>query len=448
MGQAHAIGLGRSGEAAAKVLQQQGWTVTLSDRSTSPALVQRQQELAALGITVKLSHALSLADDAPDLIVVSPGVPWDLPVLVEARSKGIEVIGEMELAWRSLSFVPWVGITGTNGKTTTTALTAAIFQTAGLTSPACGNIGYAACELALVEEDLDWIIAEISSYQSESSSTVAPRIGIWTTFSPDHLERHKTLENYYQIKAALLKRSQQQIFNADDPELHRHCQDWRGAFWTSVTGKEHLPPDSGTYIDAEGWIVALGDRVAEISRFGMPGKHNRQNLLLAVTAARLAGIECEVIAEAIAQFKGVPHRLERVRTLEGIEFINDSKATNYDAARVGLSGVASPVVLIAGGQAKAGDDRPWMETIQQQAVSVLLIGEAAPSFARRLHELGYFDYEIVENLENAVPKAYAIARERQAKAVLLSPACASFDQFANFEIRGDRFRELCLALAS
>ncbi|HEY9761428.1 MAG TPA: Mur ligase family protein, partial [Trichocoleus sp.] len=184
MNNAHVIGLGKSGIAAARLLRQEGWNVVLSDRTQSPLLGEEQQALQAEGITVMLGHTF-VPDSDLNLLVASPGVPWDAPPLAHARERGIEVIGETELAWRSLQDRPWVGVTGTNGKTTTTALTAAIFQAAGFDAPACGNIGYATCELALRQSVPDWIIAELSSYQIEASPTLAPRIGLWTTFTPD-----------------------------------------------------------------------------------------------------------------------------------------------------------------------------------------------------------------------------------------------------------------------
>lgn len=478
MPNAQVIGLGRSGIAAARLLKQQGWQVTLSDSANPDTLasrkrsemLQQQQELAADGVTVKLHHALTLdASDLPQLIVVSPGVPWDIPVLVEARNQGIDTIGEIELAWRHLQSCPWVGITGTNGKTTTTALIAAIFQTAGFHAPACGNIGYAACELALESLKVKrlkvegsnqssnlqpanlqlatphWVIGEISSYQLESSRDLAPKIGIWTTFTPDHLSRHKTLENYYNIKASLLRRSHLQIFNGDDSYLRqRGVKDWPNAYWTSVKGKDYLlgDPNQGFYIE-DGWVIAQDEPIVQVASLRMVGEHNQQNLLMAVAAARLAGIEKDAIAQAIANFPGVPHRLEHIISWQGIDFINDSKATNYDAAQVGLAAVDSPTILIAGGEAKAGDDISWIETIQAKAAAVLLIGDAATTFAERLKQVGYERYEIVETMAKAVPRAAELAKEYDARVVLLSPACASFDQYQSFEERGDDFRQLC-----
>lgn len=452
MPKASVIGLGKSGIATARLLKREGWEVVLTDSHTSTNLLQQQQQLAAEGITVKLGYSLDLnSPDLSDLIVVSPGVPWDIPVLVEARALGIETIGEMELAWRHLQSSPWVGITGTNGKTTTTALIAAIFQAAGLNAPACGNIGYAACEVALSEKLPDWVIAEISSYQIESSLTLAPRIGIWTTFTPDHLARHKTLENYYNIKAKLLLNSHFQVFNGDDPYLNKMgISHWPDAYWTSVKGEDFLLGKQGFYIQ-DGWVVEKLEpnptpkKVILASALRMVGEHNRQNLLMAVAAARLAGIEPHTIDTAIRQFSGVPHRLEHICTWEGIDFINDSKATNYDASEVGLVSVNSPAILIAGGEAKPGDDTAWLTQIQAKAAAVLLIGNAAPAFAQRLQEVGYTNYEIVETMDKAVPRSAELAQQYQASVVLLSPACASFDQYPNFEVRGEDFRNLCLA---
>ncbi|WP_375499253.1 UDP-N-acetylmuramoyl-L-alanine--D-glutamate ligase [uncultured Nostoc sp.] len=484
MSRATVIGLGKSGVAAARLLKREGWEVELSDSNTSETLLQQQQELAAEQITVKLGQSLELNGvNLPQLIVVSPGVPWDIPVLIKARQLGIETIGEMELAWRNLRSLPWVGITGTNGKTTTTALIAAIFQAAGLNAPACGNIGYAACDVALSwkgrragsrellaggtfdnsslltphsslltpKSSLDWVIAEISSYQVESSSSLAPRIGVWTTFTPDHLSRHKTLENYYNIKAKLLRQSELQVFNGDDGYLRQQgLSAWPDAYWTSAKGKDFLISEKGFYIEDD-WVMekltatSVPEPIVKVSTLRMVGEHNQQNLLMAVATARLAGINRDAIALAIREFPGVAHRLEHICTWEGIDFINDSKATNYDAAEVGLASINSPAILIAGGEAKVGDDTGWLAQIQTKAAAVLLIGSAAPTFAQRLQEVGYYSYHIVETMERAVPRAAELAKEYEAPVVLLSPACASFDQYPNFEVRGDRFRQLCLA---
>lgn len=452
---AYVIGLGKSGIAAARLLQHQGWQVVVSDRGQSDSLQQMRQTLEADGITVQLGQQLEPNAQMMQRIVVSPGVPWDLPNLVQARAQEIETIGETELAWQALQHLPWVGVTGTNGKTTTTALIAAIFQAAGFQAPACGNIGTAVCDLALQSlypatpsspaASLDWVIAELSSYQIEASPGIAPKIAVWTTFTPDHLSRHYTLENYYNIKARLLNQAQHRVLNGDDPYLRHNAAQWQDAYWTSVTGKANLPdPERGAYIQ-DGWAVVQGQPIVPVSALRMVGAHNQQNLLMAVMVAWLAGIDRAAIVQAIETFPGVPHRLEQICTWRGIDFINDSKATNYDAAEVGLSAVTAPVILIAGGEAKAGEDSGWLQQIQQKAAAVLLIGAAAAAFSQRLDEVGYSAYEIVETMDRAVKRGAELAEQLNARVVLLSPACASFDQYSNFEQRGDHFRQICQA---
>ena len=458
------IGLGRSGIAAARLLNQDGWQVSLIDSATTEEIAARangdrlqksQQQLIDEGINVKLDSSITLTgENIPDSVVVSPGVPWDIAPLVTARKQNIETIGEIELAWRYLKNIPWVGITGTNGKTTTTALTAAIFDAAGLNAPACGNIGNAACELAIQNLDragkksFDWIVAELSSYQIESSSALAPQIGILTTLTPDHLSRHKTLDNYYQIKASLLRRCQHKIINGDDRFLRLSGLELGDdVIWTSVKGKDSFDDDRtvGVYLE-DSWIVAFGELIAPVSLFKMPGEHNLQNLLVAVAAAKLAGIPKNAIAKAITNFSGVEHRLESVCTYQGVEFINDSKATNYDAAEVGLKSVSAPAILIAGGKIKSGDATAWIDSIKAKAAYVLLIGSAAPALAAKLRDRHYDNYRIVETMENAVDASLDIALQHQAKVVLLSPACASFDRYLSFEARGEHFRQLCQSL--
>ena len=463
MPQAYVLGLGQSGISAAKLLKADGWQVVVSDSSTSPSLEQRKLALESAGIVVELGEFPDFAKlvesgQVVDSVVVSPGVPWDCEQVEQARSLGLDTVGEIELAWRYLKNIPWVGITGTNGKTTVTALTAAIFQTAGLQAIACGNIGFPACEIALQvlnqEIQPDWIIAELSSYQIESVQTVKPKIGIWTTLTPDHLNRHYTLEAYRNIKASLLKHSEHVVLNGNDPYLVNFgAAMWPKAIWTGIDEQMVEAITDGAWID-HGWVKFRGENIFPIAHWSLLGKHNQQNLLLAVVAAKLAGISSEHIDRAISDFQGVPHRLEHIRSYQGIAFVNDSKATNYDAAEVGLRAVSAPVILIAGGQPKQGDPKSWLEQIHQRAIAVLLIGEAAPLFAEMLRDTGFKNYEIAKTLDIAVKQAANIAHQRahnhpsqSLPTVLFSPACASFDQFANFEQRGDRFRQLCQELS-
>ena len=452
---AYVIGLGKSGIAAARCLKQEGWSVVISDSSTSSELQDLQKKLKLEDITVKLLHnPVFQPSFLPELIIVSPGVPWDAPFLVQARLHKVSIIGELELSWRYLNLSPWLIITGTNGKTTTTKLVESIFQKSSLSAVACGNVGNAASELALSKlknpsiPNYDWIITEVSSYQCESSQTIRPTIGIWTSFTPDHLSRHKTLHNYYSIKASLLKNCKYQILNNDDNYLHTiSSHSWPNAYWTTIKGKEDLPcdPIKGVYVQ-DGWIVAFGELMFPINLFKVAGLHNQQNLLMAVAAAKIAGIDKKDISLAVENFDGVPHRLEYVVSIDDIQFINDSKATNYDAAAMGLSSVESPAILIAGGQSKEGNDSEWIKLIKSQVSKVLLIGESASFIAERLESFSYYNYEIVEEMDVAVKRSFSLGKELKAKVVLLSPACASFDQYKNFEDRGNCFKSLCKKL--
>jgi UDP-N-acetylmuramoylalanine--D-glutamate ligase len=464
MPNAHILGLGKSGIAAAKLLKAKGWQVLAIDEGKNPNLLACQSQLHDRGIATSLGqpfqtllnhqaqspgdHNAANSSNAIDLIVVSPGIAWDHAALIEARAKGIPTIGEVELAWQHLQQIPWVGITGTNGKTTTTALVAAIFQTAGYHAPACGNIGIPACEIALQAlanptQAPDWIIAELSSYQIEAAPTVSPKIGIWTTFTPDHLKRHHTIEAYSNIKASLMHHSQHIVLNGEDPHIaEKGVALWPQAIWTCCTTPSPEAIEQGAYIKDD-LVMFAGEPVMSLHKLRLIGEHNRQNLLLAIAAARLAGIAPEVIEQAVAEFPGVPHRLEHIIDYQGIKLINDSKATNYDAAEVALNAVAAPLVLIAGGDPKEGDADRWLRKIKQKAIAVLLIGAAAEKFAHLLDENDYSSYEVVNTLDVAVPRAVTLAISLKRQAVLFSPACASFDQYANFEQRGDHFRQLC-----
>lgn len=429
----------------------------MQDEQHSQDLARKQADLAELGIQVSLGHPLERLPQV-ELIVVSPGIRWDHPALAQARSEGISVVGEAEWAWRSLQHLPWVGITGTNGKTTTTALIGAMFAAAGYRAPTCGNIGLPLCQIGLEvlqgQQDPQWIVAELSSYQLEAADTLLQRsvgdlsssqdhIGVWTTLTPDHLERHGTVESYAAIKARLLDRVSQRVLNGDDPYLYGIRQRWPQTLWTSCD-RADAP------IRLRGDQIWVGDRPwVSLGSFTthLPGRHNLQNLLMATAAAYRAGIEAEAVARAIDTFEGVPHRLQTVRVWQGIRFINDSKATNYDAAVVGLQAVDPPIIVIAGGQPKQGDDSLWLEVIRQKVAGVLLIGAAGPQFAQRLAQIRYTDVQIVDTLDVAVPRAFEWAQSLKGShrevAVVLSPACASFDQYPNFERRGEHFQICC-----
>ena len=438
---------------AAKLLQSQGLAVSVIERGDDPLVEARAEPLRQLGIEVVLGLPLLPESfdrwrGALDMVVISPGIPWDHPTLEALRREGIQVLGEMAIAWRALSHIPWFGITGTNGKTTVTHLLSHVLQSAGLSAPMGGNMGISAAEMALQlrQPDVippDWLVMELSSYQIEAAPEIAPRFGIWTTLTPDHLERHGTVDNYRAIKRGLLERSEQAIFNADDPDLRRHRKSWDRGFWVSADGPEPGGCPADLWIDGEGLVCELEGPLFSANVLAMPGRHNRQNLLLVTAAARMIGLSGNQIASGLASFPGVPHRLERIGSRNGCSMFNDSKATNYDAAEVGLKAMDAPVVVLAGGQTKRGDADGWLKQLHAKACSVVLFGNGADELHALIASSGYDGpLHRCPDLSHAVPVALEEADRLGAISLLLSPACASFDQYKDFEARGDHFRDL------
>ena len=453
------VGLGRSGLGAARLLHARGETVVVIESGDSAELRARAAELESEAIAAHLGVPLSVeAFEAlplpPSVVVVSPGIAWSHPVLEELRSRGVQVQGEILPAWQASRDVPWIGITGTNGKTTVTCLVHHLLEQGGKDAPLCGNVGISAAEVVLQRRleagpRPDWLVVELSSYQLEAAPAVAPAIGVWTTLTPDHLERHGTLAAYRAIKRRLLEHSRLRILNADDPDLRRHADTWDQADWITAGPKEALPAglDPVLWIDDQDMVQGRQGPLFPASSLAMPGAHNRQNLLLAVAVGLQAGLEPAVMEAACRCFPGVPHRLERLRTLNGITWFNDSKATNYDAAEVALRALEGPLLVLAGGQSKQGEATAWLDRLQERAAVVVLYGAAREEFADLLNASGYGGVvRQVEDLEGAVALAASLAPGLGCQGVLLSPACASFDQYTSFEARGDHFRRLVLAL--
>ncbi|MEL0338942.1 MAG: UDP-N-acetylmuramoyl-L-alanine--D-glutamate ligase [Synechococcus sp.] len=451
------VGLGRSGIGAARLLNARGADVWLLESNNSPELKQRADALSATGIQVELGKPLALESFEalprwPSVVVVSPGIAFDHPVLNQLRDRGCSVVGEVELAWDAMASIPWVGITGTNGKTTVTSLVAHLLQQGGLDAPACGNIGASAAELALAcleGEQPERVVVELSSYQIEAAPSVQPSIGVWTTLTPDHLDRHGTLERYRSIKAGLLQQSRRQFLNADDRDLYAHAAEWPQALWVSGGDKEQFSAAMTPHLWVSGGQLCNQDGpLFPCDALAMPGAHNRQNLALATAVALECGLSPSQIEAGCRSFPGVPHRLERIRELGGITYYNDSKATNYDASLVALQSLERPLVVLAGGRAKRGEPGAWLEALRQKAAAVVLFGEARSTFCELLGSAGYAGViEQQEHLDQALPLARQLAEQLNCQAVLLSPACASFDQYRDFEVRGDHFRQLVEAMA-
>ena len=460
------VGLARSGIGAARLLNHLGHAVLVIESQSSPALETKASELRQAGIDVLLGvplhgDAFAALGPTPAAVVVSPGIRWDHPTLVELRNSGVSTKGEMELAFQASGDVPWIGITGTNGKTTVTHLVSHLLQHAGLDAPMGGNVGFSGAELVLErlergDPQPNWLVMELSSYQIESAPQVAPRVGIWTTLTPDHLERHGTIEAYRAIKRSLLERSTSPILNADDADLRAHAAGLQRAIWVTAGSREDLPPT----IQPSLWIEAgqvwqapqpgetgPGKLLMAADCLAMPGAHNRQNMLLAAAAGLEAGLSGAQMEQAFRSFTGVPHRLELIREQQGISFYNDSKATNYDAAEVALHALDGPLVVLAGGESKQGNPNSWLAAFQQKAAAVVLYGAAQAEFDQLLSQAGFSGVvHFCDSLTEAVPLADQLARSHRCRAVLLSPACASFDQYNDFEARGDHFRQLVMSL--
>ena len=451
------VGLGRSGIGAARLLHHNGIPVSVMERGNTPQDEERAAPLRQQGIEVTLGLPLKPESFQPwhgrfDTVVIGPGIAWDHPTLHNLRSQGIRVRGEMDLAWQALRHLPWVGITGTNGKTTVTHLLSHVLECAGLRAPMGGNMGVSAAEMALQLKQAsgpepDWMVMELSSYQIEATPDLAPRIGLWTTLTPDHLERHGTLDAYRAIKRGLLERSELAIFNADDPDLRQQRDSWQQrGIWVSAAGPRPDGQDADLWIDAEDQVRAPDGPLSPATALAMPGLHNRQNLLMVTAAARRIGLPAAEIEAALRRFPGVPHRLELLGTVNGLSVFNDSKATNYDAAEVGLRAMTAPVVVLAGGETKRGEAAGWLEQLKRRACAVVLFGAGAEELHELINASGFPGVvHRCSDLPEAVPLALAEGCRLKAASLLLSPACASFDQYTDFEARGDHFRHLIQA---
>ncbi|OOV34931.1 UDP-N-acetylmuramoyl-L-alanine--D-glutamate ligase [Candidatus Synechococcus spongiarum LMB bulk10E] len=447
------IGLGRSGISAARLLHAQGHTVWLLEQRRTPRLHSKAAALRQEGLHVQLDCSPAHLEPLnPQAVVLSPGVCWTDPVLVQLRHRGVPVYGETELAWQTMTSAPWIGITGTNGKTTITTMLGHLLQQAGRDAPVCGNSGAAATELALEchrGRRPDWVVAELSSFQIEASPTMAPRIGIWSTLTPDHLDRHGSFADYAAIKAALVTRSAVPVLNGDDPRIWRRRACWPTARWITCRDGAALQPHRHAALSVEGGMVtAPSGPLFSADVLSLPGQHNRVNMLLATAAALEAGLDPGQIAAGLRSFPGVPHRLETIACHQGVTYINDSKATNYDAARTALEALEAPLVLLAGGRAKQGDGQVWLEGIAAKAAAVICYGEAGDAFTTQVQQAcPHVVCQRLPGLREAVPRSHALALDRGATTVLLSPACASFDQYPDFEARGEHFRALVQAMA-
>tara|TARA_Y100001968_G_scaffold110393_1_gene99922 strand:- start:704 stop:2113 length:1410 start_codon:yes stop_codon:yes gene_type:complete len=448
------LGLGSSGISAAKLLKSEGKKVLVLENNSNEKLINISNKLKSEGIKViLLGEPLHSNNFAPWIekicsITVSPGIDWEHIALKELRCKNINIHGEVELAWERLNHLPTIGITGTNGKTTVTNMLNHVLKLNHLIAEMGGNIGKPLSEIALEiiennNQKLNWLVLELSSYQIESSPKVKPTIGIWTTFTPDHLERHNDIETYFKIKRSLLEKSSIRIYNSDDQYLSNKRKELPKGIWVGTNQQSFYTQYTKFWIDQKGYIFEDQKQLFHSSILKIPGKHNLQNLLLVTAAAREIGLSHSSIAKSITSFKSIPHRLEYLGKENNLGFYNDSKATNFDSSITGLQSIPHPIILLAGGVQKKGDYIPWMKQIKQTTNGIVLFGLSANSLKEALLMSSYSGEIIVkQNLEEATLASIYIARKTNSKSILLSPACASFDQYQNFEERGDHFKKL------
>ncbi|HTK94163.1 MAG TPA: UDP-N-acetylmuramoyl-L-alanine--D-glutamate ligase [Terriglobales bacterium] len=440
------VGLGKSGVAAAFFLKDKGARVTVSDAKTEDQLRELIPALLDRGIVVEAGHHGERTFRDQDLIVVSPGVPYHEPHLDQARAFGVPVIGEVELAARFLQG-PIAAITGSNGKTTTTALAGEVLAKGGLKTQVGGNIGKPVIEMIGGSTPATWNVLEISSFQLETIETFHPKVAVILNITPDHLDRHRTFEGYVAAKARIFENQTAADFavlNLDDATCAALAQQVKAKV-VGFSRREAVK--LGAYI-RDGHIHyrdEKGEReVLALSVIPLKGAHNQENVLATVCIAMLAGCQTAQIAKTVSEFHAVEHRLEFVTAINGVQYYNDSKATNVDATIKALESFPGGIHLILGGKDKGSDYSALNPLLRERVKRVYTIGAAAARIEEQI--AGATSVIHAENIENAVRKASESAVKGDV--VLLAPACASFDQFQSYEHRGRAFKELVQALAA
>lgn len=432
------VGLARSGFAACKVLAERGATVRATDQSPAETLRVDLGELCRRGVRLETGGHTPESFLETDLIVVSPGVDLRLPLLARAATRGVPVWGEVELAYR-LTAARFIGITGTKGKGTTATLTGDVLHRAGRDVVVAGNIGRPLCDVAPTLSPDAWVVAELSSFQLETIVSFRPRVAVLLNLAPDHLDRYGSLAEYYGAKARVFAFQAPEDFavlNADDPLVLEQAQGIRPH--VHLFSRTRTVGD-GAFVRAGRLIVRRAGRtepVCETSALGVPGAHNLENALAACAAASTLGVGPGPMAEALRAFRGRPHCMELVAEVEGVRYVNDSKATNVFAVRRALEASAGPVVLIIGGRDKREDFSLLAPLLERHARAVIAIGEARAKILEAIG--GGCPAEQAQGMAEAV--ARAARRAASGDTVLLSPGCTSFDMFQNAEERGEVFR--------
>ncbi len=437
-------GMARSGISAAKLLASVGADVTLQDMKPMDVLIKLHDIEAYKKEGIKIFAGANPDDiiDGFDYAVLSPGVPCDLPFIKKAESSGVKVISEVELAY-TLTECPVCAITGTNGKTTTTTLTGMLLNKKYKNTAVVGNIGVAYSEKVKSLKADDFVCAEISSFQLETSDTFRPHIAAVLNITPDHLNRHKTMDNYVAVKEKIFMKQNKDdftILNKNDEYCVKMADKTKGKvfFFSSA---EKL--DEGIYLDGDNIHIkwnGLDEDVINIHDLRILGTHNYENVMAAVACAVCAGVDMESIREILKEFNGVEHRIEYCGTFDGVDYYNDSKGTNPDASIRAVLAMRKPIVLIGGGYDKDSSYDEWVKLFDGRVKKLILIGATAGKIAECCDRYGFKDYEFADTFKKCIEKCKASAEEGDC--VLLSPACASWGMFEDYEQRGRMFKEM------
>lgn len=437
------VGLAKTGVSTIKKLNKLGANIIVNDIKPKEKLEGIIEEIDNLdNIEYVLGKHLENIENI-DLTIVSPGVPLDLPFIEKIKSEGIKIIGEVELAYKLSKNPTFIGITGTNGKTTTTSLVGEMFKKANKDTYIVGNIGNPVIDTVDLTNENSYLVTELSSFQLESIEDFKPKVSTIINITEDHLNRHHTMENYINAKARVFKNQDKTdftILNYDDSIVRDLGKNSNGnVLYFSI--KEEVK--QGAYLDKNNNIVIKVDGKELVlmnkSELSLPGNHNLENAMSAILMAYVLNIDTDVIIDTLRTFKGVEHRLEFVTNKDGIMFVNDSKGTNPDSTIKAITSYEKSIVLIAGGYEKQSDFTEMIKYATKNVKALVLLGQTADKIATTAKEHGIDNISKVEDMEAAVKKAYEIAESGDV--VLLSPACASWDMYPNFEARGLDFKE-------
>ena len=436
------VGLAKTGVSTIKHLNRLGAKVVVNDIKDKDKLKDILDDLPDLNnVEYILGYHPENVDDV-DITVVSPGVPLDLPFILKLKSKNIEIIGEVELAYRLSQNPIFIGITGTNGKTTTTSLVGEIFKKANRDTYIVGNIGNPVIDTVGIANENSVLVTELSSFQLESIDKFKPHVSAILNFTEDHLNRHHTMKAYIEAKARIFENQDSKdfcILNYDDEDV-RSLSDSVKAKKIFFSRKKSL--EYGIYLDEKkNIIINIGEKITLLNKdeLSLPGDHNLENCMAAAAIAYVSNIDIDVIRKVLKTFAGVEHRQEFVRNLNGIMFVNDSKATNPDSSIKAVQSYNRPIVLIAGGMDKQSSFDEFLDIAKENVYALVLLGETAQKIKECAQNKGFDNITIVKDMKEAVNASYQIAKDGDV--VLLSPACASWDMYKSFEVRGIDFKD-------